>query len=68
MVKGDLVNLYSYSPHDSDLANRMIYRGILLQRIFGDSGWIVLVEGEPRTFHKTWWICKKTSEGVENER
>jgi hypothetical protein len=61
MNKGELVNLYVYSPHNTDLANRITHRGILLERMLGDDGWIVLVDGEPQTFHKAWWRCKKVN-------
>ena len=63
MDKGDLVNLYAYSPHSSDLANRIIHTGIFLDSEIDepDGGWIVLVEGIPQTFTKTWWKCKRVN-------
>ena len=62
MKYGSLVNLYLYNPHCSSSSNRIVHRGILLEQMFGDTGWIVLVGGELRTFHKTWWKCKKVNQ------
>ena len=68
MNKGDLVSLYAYSPHNSDLANRIIHTGIFLEqdRDEPDGGWVVLVEGVPRVFVRTWWKCKLVNNEQEN--
>ena len=68
MHKGELVNLYAYSPHSTDLANRIIHTGIFLEkdREEPDGGWIVLVDGIPRTFTKRWWKCKSINKEHKN--
>lgn len=62
MEHGDLVNLYAYSPHDSELANTIAHTGIFIERIEDDllsGGWRVLVGNQIEAFSKAWWKCKK---------
>ena len=68
MKLGDLVHLYGYHPHNSDLANKIIHTGMFIEweRDEPDGGWIVLVDGNPQTFTKTWWKCKLVNNEQEN--
>lgn len=68
MNKGELVNIYAYSPHDSDLANRIMHTGIFLEHDHDelDAGWVVLVEGIPRVFVRTWWKCESVNKEQKN--
>ncbi len=62
MDRGDLVNLYAYSPHDSMLANTITCTGIFIEMIEDDlllGGWRVLVGDQVEAFSKAWWKCKK---------
>jgi hypothetical protein len=70
MNKGDLVNVYVYSPHDSDLANEIKHTGIFLHRDRGaqhhGGAWVVLVDGSINAFLEQWWNCKLVNEEIEN--
>jgi hypothetical protein len=61
LVEGELVQLFMYSPHDSELACTPFYTGIFLD--YDDEGyvhgWILLVDGERKTFTKQHWRIKK---------
>ena len=58
---GDLVELFVYSPHDSELATMPLHTGIFID---GDSNaadvsWLILVDGKIGSYFKQWWSCKK---------
>jgi|TARA_R110001583_G_scaffold5598_8_gene30082 hypothetical protein len=57
---GDLVNLFAYSPHDSELACTPLHTGIFLNYDHDamDVAWLILVDGEISSYSKTWWKIK----------
>ena len=59
--RGDLVNLFVYSPHDSELACTPLHTGICLDYDHEamESAWLILVDGEMSSYSKTWWKIKK---------
>ena len=68
MDRGDLVNIYAYSPHDSNLANTSLHTGIFIDWEYEepDGGWKVFVDGKIETFTKTWWKCKLVKSEPKN--
>lgn len=61
MEVGDLVNVYPYSPHDSQLSNTVIFHGIFIDWHHAKDGvgWKVFVDGKIETYSTMWWHCKK---------
>ena len=72
MKPGDLVHLYGYQPHNSDLANKIVHTGIFVDWVAAlrtaDRGWVILVDGKPQTFERAWWKCKLVNNEQENVR
>ena len=64
MTPGDLVHLYAYQPHDSVLAKNIVHTGILIEYRRSpkpNAGWVVLVDGKPKIFTRTWWKCESVN-------
>ena len=61
VIAGDLVNLFMYSPHDSELAHTPLHTGIFIDYdyIAMEHAWLILVEGEINSYSKMWWNIKK---------
>ncbi len=55
--EGDLVNLYVYSPHDSELACTPLQTGIFLDYDHEsfNQAYLVLIDGEIKSCSKQWW-------------
>jgi hypothetical protein len=64
---GDLVQLFMYSPHDSELACTPLHTGIFLDydEQSMTPGWILLVDGMAQTFTKQWWKIKKMDKSTQ---
>jgi|LWDU01.1.fsa_nt_gi hypothetical protein len=67
---GDLVYLFMYSPHDSELACTPLHTGIFLD--YADEshepGWTILVDGKTEVFFKQWWKIKPMQKQEHDER
>ncbi len=70
MTPGDLVQLFMYSPHDSELACTPLHTGILLD--YADEAmepaWTILVDGKTEVFFKQWWKIKPIQKQKNYER
>ena len=65
MKVGNLVQIFAYAPHDSELARTPLHTGIFIDYEYEepDGGWKVLTEGKIETFTKTWWKCREIEDG-----
>ena len=61
MKVGDLVQLFVYSPHDSDLSQTPMHTGIYMGEAYDDidGGWKIWVGEKIESFNRRWWICRE---------
>ncbi len=61
MQVGDLVEIFVYSPHDSELARTVMHIGIYMGEDHNDidGGWCVWTDGNIEIFNRRWWKCRE---------